>query len=58
MQKSAAVEDLSQLKTQAMREVQSARKRRRYLFAVLRVRLPDKFVLQGVIKLCELCFLF
>ena len=43
----AAVEEASQLRTQAMRDAQSARRRRRYAFAFVRIRFPDRFVLQG-----------
>ena len=43
----AAAEEASLLRTQAMREHAAARKRRRYLFAIVRIRFPDKYVIQG-----------
>lgn len=45
--KRSAAEEAAMLRTQAMRDAASAKKRRRYIFAVVRIRFPDRFLLQG-----------
>lgn len=46
--KSEAVERLSMLRTKAMREKEEQREMRKYTYTLLRVRLPDGCLLQGV----------
>lgn len=46
--RSEAVERLSMLRTKAMREKEEQREMRKYTYTLLRVRLPDGYLLQGV----------
>ncbi|XP_042605856.1 UBX domain-containing protein 6 [Cyprinus carpio] len=46
-QKSEVVERNAMLRTKAMREKEEQRERRKYNYALLRVRLPDENILQG-----------
>lgn len=46
--RSEAVERLSMLRTKAMREKEEQREMRKYTYTLLRVRLPDGCLLQGV----------
>lgn len=51
--RSEAVERESMLRTKAMREKEEQRERRKYKFALIRVRFPDGLVLQGTFSVYE-----
>jgi hypothetical protein len=48
---SASAERETQLRTQAMREAEKQQGKRKYRFALLRVRMPNALMLQGGSKL-------
>ncbi|GAB6022993.1 Transitional endoplasmic reticulum ATPase TER94 [Chamberlinius hualienensis] len=54
--KSEAVEQMSILKTKAMRDREAERELRRYRYCLIRVRFPDDIILQGTFKAWEKLF--